>query len=173
MSALVELKPFAPSIDPIRMHGSLEKSGEELILHFQLSDPERKVVNSLLEAQWDEGDFRRAGGLWQTTCFEAFWSIKGEKGYWEFNVSPNKPQWNYYYFSEYRKPAPPQVSEDLRLLEVESTADTLKCRLLSSKPLLNLESSLCVVVRTLKTTHYFSTHHAGAKPDFHLRESMR
>ena len=48
---------------------------------------------------------RRADGLWQHTCFEAFIRHEGEPGYYEFNFAPSGA-WAAYAFSRYRDGAP-------------------------------------------------------------------
>ena len=43
----------------------------------------------------------RRDGLWQTTCFEAFLGLPGERRYWEINLAANG-DWAVYRFSDYR-----------------------------------------------------------------------
>ena len=57
----------------------------------------------------------RRDGLWQTTCFEAFLGLPGERRYWEINLAANG-DWALYGFSDYRdgrsdpsQTVPPQV----------------------------------------------------------------
>jgi hypothetical protein len=44
---------------------------------------------------------RRAGGLWQHTCFEVFVMAEDGPGYREFNFSPSG-EWAVYAFRSYR-----------------------------------------------------------------------
>jgi hypothetical protein len=47
-------------------------------------------------------DPRRAGDLWQTTCFEAFLKAQDEQGYREWNFAPSG-EWAAYDLSGYRE----------------------------------------------------------------------
>lgn len=165
------LQPFQPIDTPIEIRGKISQSGDEIVLHFTLRDPQRRILDTLKPAVWNEGDLQRTDGLWQTTCFEAFWSSRGQKTYWEFNASPNKPLWNLYYFKDYRHPQPPELSQDFKLVKMEVTTDSLICRLQGLK-IAEIEASLCAVIKTNRGIYYFSTQHSGSKPDFHLRESL-
>ncbi|MGE3262251.1 MAG: hypothetical protein AB7K68_10770 [Bacteriovoracia bacterium] len=165
------LFPFHAHSEPIGVEGKIELTGlQNLTLKFQLADPRHLVLDSL--AIHTERDLFRADGLWHTTCFEAFWGIPGEAGYWELNLSPTQPKWNLYKFSDYRKPAPPQESGDFRIAKLEVNPSSLTCHLTSKNKLDALEASLCVILRTSQATHFYSTNHAGQQPDYHLRESF-
>lgn len=160
------LKPFAPV--PISVEADLKWSAKFIDLQFKLSgkdvlDAPRPVIAD----SWPRGD-----ELWKTTCFEAFFAIKGQINYWELNLSPAKHQWNLYSFDEYRKPQPPRAAHDLELMRVEVTASSLTCRLHAGIALHNLEWNLCAVIRTIDATNYFSLLH-GAQPDFHWRGAFR
>ena len=57
------------------------------------------------------GTGRRADGLWQHTCFEAFIAPQGAAGYYEFNFSPTL-DWAAYQFTDYRDGmAPAQLTQ--------------------------------------------------------------
>jgi hypothetical protein len=169
---VLKLQPFHPISESIEIRGAFSQEIGDLVFQFEVSDPDQKIIGGLKSAHYREDDLQRADGLWQNTCFEAFWSTKGETSYYEFNVSPVKPEWNLYHFDSYRQPQPPHKSEDFQLIDLQITPERLLCRLRGLE-LANIEVSLCAVVKTAGGTYYFSTKHAGPKPDFHLRESIK
>ncbi|HEV8712545.1 MAG TPA: hypothetical protein VGX03_06930, partial [Candidatus Binatia bacterium] len=67
---------------------------------------------------------RRADGLWQHTCFEAFIRREGEPGYYEFNFAPSGA-WAAYAFSRYRDGTPLAQDVDPRIA-VHRTEKQLK-----------------------------------------------
>lgn len=151
-------------------NGSL--NGKELWLEFSLSDPENCVEGSLTPGNWKGNALVRAHDLWRKTCFEAFFSPPQAKEYWEINISP-QGQWNLYQFGEYRSPQPPTESQELRLLELETTKNSLRAKLEGNTFFPALDFSFCAVLKIENSSHYYSTNHAGKKPDFHLRESFQ
>lgn len=165
------LQPFTAHAEPIGITGKIELVGStSLQLEFRLSDPERRVLDSLRPHLGT--DAFRADVLWHTTCFEAFWGIPGEPGYWELNLAASQPKWNLYRFENYRQPQPPQESRDYELTNWEVTPTSMLCLLKGKQPTPALEASLCVIARTGQGTHFYSTSHAGAEADYHLRKSF-
>ncbi|HEY8278611.1 MAG TPA: hypothetical protein VIH99_03240 [Bdellovibrionota bacterium] len=154
------------------LSGEISLETHSLELRFRLSDPQSLVQDSLQAGMFSGTELQRADGLWQTTCLEAFWALPGEKAYWELNLSPSGKKWALYRFTDYRQPSPPAPSADFTVERLAITADTLYCKLTGKKELVEIDASLCGVVRTAKATYYYSTRHAGAKPDFHLRNSF-
>lgn len=136
---------------------------------FSLLDPERKILNAPTGAHWQHPT--RVHGLWVSTCFEAFFALPGEHGYWELNLSA-AGEWNLYHFDSYRKPQPPQESMDFSLVGFHTSPNGISCLLEGDNSLSNIEASLCAVIQTCDQSFYYSTHHAGEKPDFHRRESF-
>lgn len=165
------LRPFTAHDEPFGVEGKIELlDSQNLKLEFRLVDPQRLVLDSLVPHS--ERDLFRADGLWHTTCFEAFWGVPGTPGYWELNLSPTQPKWNLYKFSGYRKPSPPQESDDFSVTKLDVTPASLACFLRGKEKMKTLEASLCVILRTSKTTHFYSTNHAGKQADYHVRESF-
>ena len=126
----------------------------------------------------DEPD-ARCDGLWEHTCFEAFFARAGETAYREFNFSPSG-KWAAYDFSAYRKPAnapaavtPPQIVRNLsegRLeLEVLLAHDVLPDGMSNA----SLEIGLSAVVESTDTQDgarsYWALAHPAERPDFHHR----
>lgn len=166
------LNPFAPLTKPIPVQGSIVFSGRSVTLTFSLIDNDKLVEDSFTPSQWRRDHLTRADNLWKTTCFEAFWAVPGFSHYWELNISANSPRWNLYRFEDYRLPQPPQASKDFEMDSLSTTDQTLECKLLGNSVHAKFEASLCAVVRTADSTHYYSTNHAGEKADFHNRVSF-
>jgi hypothetical protein len=164
------LLPFGELKDNIEVHAEITPRGKRLDFRFELRDPGGLALDSLRPGLASPP--ARADQLWKTTCFEAFWALPGERGYWELNISPSGKGWNCYRFEDYRSPASPAACLGYELTSLRATATSLEGSLSANQELRAIEASLCAIVRTAKGTRYFSTAHAGARPDFHLRESF-
>lgn len=135
---------------------------------------------------------RRADGLWQHTCFEAFIASVGSSAYWEFNLSP-AGDWNVYRFDDYRtgqrmetayqclplrvsgpQAAPPDahglLPEPSALLELDLCC-ALPPDLRESLPEgTGLELGLTAVLEQRDgELSYWALTHPGPQPDFHDR----
>lgn len=147
-------------------------------IRFQLHDPQRAVAGSLTDGRWREAELQRRNELWRSTCFEAFWSPRGEERYWELNVSP-RGEWNVYGFDHYRQPQPPRESADFQLSQLTTWSGEMICELKILNPALaripDWDFSLCAVLQSKDDARnlYYATAHAGEKPDYHLRGSLR
>ncbi len=168
---MLELIPFAAGAADIRIEASFVPLRDGLHVEFRLRDPGAWVLDTLAPGEYTADHLQRTDGLWKTTCFEVFWGVRGQPGYWELNLSPNQAQWNLYHFEGLRQPAPPRPSNDYRVHRLSRTSDTLLCELETSQPPSELERSLCAVVRLQDETLYYSERHASAKPDFHNRSA--
>ncbi len=167
------LQPFQAQGNLPTIAGSIEFSKDYVTIHFTLNDDSKQILHSLKPMHWTAENGARADGLWQTTCFEAFWTDPNARGYWELNVSPRSAQWNLYRFEAYRLPQPPTPSFDFELIEVNCSESTLLCRLQNKTPVSHFKANLCAVVRLSTGTLYYSVQHAPEKPDFHDLTSMR
>lgn len=174
MTSLTAFHPLAEASAQPKMSGEIAWKGGGLELAFRIEAPAGLLLDgpgaTLTSVPGEK--LRREHNLWKTTCFEAFFARAGEAAYWELNVSASGG-WNLYRFSAYREPQPPAVSEDFKLAELRAGGGLVRCRLEPRIAPCALEASLCVVARTEgDAIAYFSTKHAGNKPDFHLRESF-
>lgn len=113
-------------------------------------------------------------GLWQHTCAELFVAVDGEK-YREFNFSPSGA-WAVYDFAGYRERTPGAPSG---VPQIELTQDAVASELAVLLPasLLPgggaLQVGLTVVLEAADgSKSYWALAHAGAQPDFHLRQSF-
>jgi hypothetical protein len=165
---VTELKAFQQPA-PVRVWADL-KTGLEWKLTFMLEDAMGSALDSLVPGKWPS--WQRGDELWKTTCLEAFWGVPDQTAYWELNLSPSQQLWNLYHFEDYRKPQPPQRSEDFELKDISATLEKLTCVLIPKVTLPKVEASLSAIVRGSQNTHYFALKHAGTKADFHLRASF-
>jgi hypothetical protein len=128
----------------------------------------------------------RKDELWKTTCFELFFGVPGSESYWEINLSC-EGFWNAFAFDQYRT----RKKEEERIFlsefqthfpedgfELSATLD-----LSQIQPQLqqdgfdldrgNLEASATAVIEDRSgELSYCALKHAGAQPDFHLRDSF-
>jgi hypothetical protein len=116
----------------------------------------------------------RRDGLWRHTCFEAFVSVPGVAGYYEFNFSPDG-DWAAYHFADYRHgmaPAllvrAPTVHAQLRpaRLQLFATVDLAGLAELAAARLLRLALA-AVIEDAAGALSYWSLQHPPGKPDFH------
>ncbi len=166
------LNPFLETKVPIKVAAEISVHGSRIDFHFEILDPNRLVLEGLVPGLSGPQEIMRADNLWKTTCLEAFWAVPGEQKYWELNISPGGKKWNCYRFENYRQPVLPVVCYDYEIQNISVAAGTLECSVLGKSVLPGIEASLCVIVRTANGTHFFSTAHAGSKPDFHNRGSF-
>lgn len=172
---MIELLEFDHSgLTPLnlKLSGEIDLKPQVLRLTFNLKDPEQLLMDSLENRSFSANDFKRADGLWKSTCFEAFWAVPGQNSYWEFNVSA-QGHWNLYSFEKYRHPQPPRPSNDFKLVGLETTCERLVADLRCTQRPAAIDAALCAVLRSrINHNHYFATKHMGPKPDFHLRQSF-
>lgn len=162
----------------IALLGSLQRQGEDLLLRFRLQgDLEALILPAPLARP------QRRDGLWQHTCFEAFWGRPGEAAYWELNASPSG-DWNLYRFDHYRQGLRPEpLSAPLRPLWTQAPASAdqparltleLRCPAPPATAAAGLEASLTAVVEHRQAgLSYWALHHPGAEPDFHDRQGFQ
>lgn len=167
---MMTLYPFQSSAESIHLSGGLRIHDGLMQLTFELHDPDRAVLDSLTVAQAQT--WARADDLWKTTCFECFLAVPGERGYWEFNLSPHSERWALYRFDDYRNPQPPAPSYDFELQNVRVTETSLNAEWKVKLNLPKLEAGLTAVIRTAGETLYFALEHCRDKPDFHWRDGF-
>jgi len=117
---------------------------------------------------------RRADGLWQHTCCEAFVAVPGTRGYYEFNFSPAL-DWAAYRFADYRAGMTAATLSQAPGMEVRRTARELELsatvHFAGLTPLLSaraLRVALAVVIEEDNGRHsYWAIRHAPGNPDFH------
>jgi hypothetical protein len=161
------LKPFGRT-DPVSLSGDFAITGDGVRVSFRLDDPNRAVVKSLADGYWDTTTIARTDGLWNTTCFEAFWGEAGSEGYWELNLAVSGA-WNLYRFDAPRTPQPPQRSNDYAFKSLRTTPSELVCELTTALRPRSFDVGLTAVIATADRTFYYALHHPGPRPDFHDR----
>jgi hypothetical protein len=117
---------------------------------------------------------RRADGLWQHTCFEAFVANSvsaGDGGYCEFNFSPSG-EWAIYRFSAYREGMTPVEAAPLSIsVHRDATGMTLEAvvgRDALPAPGDSLRLALSTVIEDAEQgLSYWALAHPLGKPDFH------
>jgi len=116
----------------------------------------------------------RTGGLWQSTCFEAFVQGSPDGVYFEFNFAPST-QWAAYRFDGYRTGMMPLNEIDAPRIEVQSNDAGFELRVaLDLSRLLDLPLgspwhlglSAVIEEKTGRKSYWALAHPAG-KPDFH------
>ena len=116
-----------------------------------------------------------ADRLWRHPCFEAFFRVRGDAGYFELNFAPSG-QWAAYRFSDYR--AGMARLERFPPPEMERRLDGDGYRLAVSFELpgalaeaASVELGLSVVIETHDGgKSYWAAAHPPGEPDFHHRD---
>jgi hypothetical protein len=122
---------------------------------------------------------RRVDGLWQHTCFEAFFGMKDSLAYYEFNFSPSS-EWAAYRFRAYRDSGPIDDEAFAPIISLEQADDRLTLaatirldRLPLIQPGTTLQLGLSAVIEaTDGSLSYWALKHPSDMPDFHHPDSF-
>ena len=174
MEAGKPLQPFHQEdwLQPIQLQASAELHNSQLRLRFELWDPSGSLV---LPAS--KSAPQRCDGLWQSTCFEAFFAKGGDPGYWELNLAPSG-DWNAYRLDGYRQGLRPEATIQQLPHRIERSGQGLVLDLeLSLAQLIDqaseLELSLAAVLDQQRHgCSYWACNHRACEPDFHQRSSF-
>jgi hypothetical protein len=120
----------------------------------------------------------RVDGLWQHTCFEAFFSVQGSPAYREFNFAPSG-QWAAYVFKNYRNGTPlsPDLNPRIKMrifgnrLEIDALIreECLPPRQKNARLLMGLSA---VIEEEGGFFSYWALGHPSTRPDFHHPDSF-
>jgi len=183
-----KLIPYSPTLETTRagfeLLGESRVEADSLRLFFRLSVSDSEFLKGLLPPVQNINPLR-LDELWKATCFEAFISKPHTEGYFEFNGTLNG-EWNLYEFDSYRtgmRPVP--LIANLQPALVRREIDEKEWMLEYQVPLSLLGASgpqgvskkigplsMTAVLKRGEDVTYWAFKHAGAKPDFHLRESF-
>ncbi|MGE5384833.1 MAG: DOMON-like domain-containing protein [Betaproteobacteria bacterium] len=118
-----------------------------------------------------------ADGLWQHTCFEAFFAGSTAPAYREFNFSPSG-QWAAYAFTAYREGGEPMPAP-LPRMAVSRFPDCLELRTVLAAAALPAADDaawrvgLSAVVESIDGhCSYWALAHPAERPDFHHRDAF-
>ena len=179
------LRPFSDAPELAALHLSCDADWQDgtLTLQYSLEGPLEPI--QLPEAEASRPP-QRSDGLWETTCFEAFLGLPGQRNYWEFNLAANG-DWNVYALNDYRSGLQPELA--LRQLPFtvarqRSGANTPATQerfdlqlkvdlraLISPEAALELSAAAVLEHRQLGCS-YWAWRHCGPEPDFHRRDSF-
>lgn len=147
-----------------RLEVEVARQGAGLALRYRLTGRIGELVIP------EPAPLRRADGLWQHTCFEAFLRKSGDEAYRELNFSPSGA-WAAYDFTAYRadmretdgQEAPPiECLAGGRMLELATTAS------LGDLAGTRLDLGLSAVIESRTGARsFFAAAHPPGKPDFH------
>ena len=119
---------------------SCSAAGLQLSYRLIWSPAEHTLLVPQARAGDPDGPQRR-DGLWQHTCFEAFFGVLGSDDYWEFNLAPSG-DWNVYRFAGYRAGQTPETAYGplpLTVMGPRAAPPAADCRLTAPRALLELE----------------------------------
>lgn len=154
------IRQFAIEVDTSRLPAAL------VIVYRIAGDAARLRLPS-------SGFARRADGLWQHTCFEAFLRAGPSVSYHEFNFAPSG-DWAAYRFKRLRSersapdmPAPRMERRDFPDgYELSATLPIAALPELARAP--EIEAGIAAVIEADDgTLSYWALAHLGEKPDFH------
>lgn len=166
------LKPFAPpaALDHLKLESDMIWTGSLMEIRFVMTGPVA-LLKGLASFRGDAAA-SPTEGLWETTCFEAFFGPQGSTAYYEVNAAADG-RWMVFRFGDERRDRairgelrPATLACDLRPGRFEMTlrfdfasVDELEGKTLFATPAVVLEE-------TSGAKSYWSLTHS-AKPDFH------
>ena len=168
------LIPFpAPHIPAISLTGKCSLHDNYLDLHYSLAGNIEEILlppPSPSPSRKDE--------LWKETCFELFLAIKGQPGYWEFNLAPCG-DWNVYRMDAYRRTGFREETA-ISQLHFEFKRESDACSLDVSVDLASLiypqqelQMAITAIIQTMAGIEtYWALTHPAPYADFHLREGF-
>lgn len=169
---LCPLQPFAPaSRGPVRaLAASASRGDTGLRFRYVLEGDLGALRIPALRTP------RRAGELWQHTCFEAFVAVADGGGYLELNFSPST-EWAAYGFAGYRAgrtdvvlPDPPRIavtrSQGDLVVDAQVGGAVLPQAWRATAAKLRIALS-AVIEDGSGGISYWALRHAPGKPDFH------
>jgi len=156
------LKSFSPHFSILFRADLIILDQEKISVHFEWKDLQGQILFPTIPVQGRQHE------LWKQTCFEAFFRQKGEKSYFEINLSPTGA-WNVYHFKTYRSPQPPTEYLEVQMLELIKEKESFSATFqIQGVDLSRIDASLCAILKLKNAeTTYWSTHHMSHKPDFH------
>ena len=167
------LIPFASDALPtIEIVGNIDRSDNILSIEYQLlGDLDSVAIASPAVAP------SRKFELWESTCFEFFIGVLGDRNYWEFNLSPSG-DWNVFHLNDYRQALRDEIAFTMLPFNVDRSANSLTLKLeLDLSQIISIdrqiEVSIATVIRsTQDKISYWALTHIGEEADFHSRDSF-
>ncbi|CBL47353.1 Hypothetical protein HDN1F_37700 [gamma proteobacterium HdN1] len=182
----------------VTIDAALTPSADGFYLSFRLAgEGVAACLPALSEHSMPIGGQRR-DELWKQTCLEAFFGVRGQTAYYEFNASP-EGDWALYRFDGYRTQMtavalsrPPELlRQQWQFNSVDSAASKASTLLIEwwiptfGAEALSDVSITAVLAPWPRAPHsdlaakperqlisYWALEHAGSVPDFHRRESF-
>ncbi len=155
----------------IQLKADFEIWESEIRVFFEWMESDQKFSDSFQSKNYSGSQLQRKDNLWQTTCFEAFWSVPGSKQYFELNFSA-QGEWNVYQFNDYRQPQPPKPSHQYTVSRIIVGKNNIECQLQAGVSFTHLDVGLTAIITTAKDKLYFALSHKSEKADFHIRNSF-
>jgi hypothetical protein len=176
------LKPFptanslpgmsVPSSFANEINGTIDRQDGMVSIEYRLSGDLNALEIPLLAALPTRKD-----RLWETTCFEFFLGIPGDRNYWEFNLSP-AGDWNIFHLDDYRQGLREELAFTSLPVKIDRQPNLLSLVVeLDLSKIVAVERSIEISISTvIKPRHgeisYWALTHCGAEADFHLRDSF-
>lgn len=168
------LVPFEsdPALAAFDLSADVARSAQLLQLRFRLAGP-----LALLAIPEPAAAPERRDGLWQATCFEAFWAEAGAEPYWELNLSP-AGHWNLYRLDGYRQGlAEEQAFSSLPFQIHHGPAELVLVVELPLPPALGPQTPLelaitAVLAQADGNVSFWALVHPGSEADFHRRDGF-
>lgn len=152
---------------PWKIEAKMLRGGSQWVLDYKIIKTTETDQKINWPSQMDGNPLRRTG-LWNETCFEAFFLFE-DNTYEEWNFSPNG-SWNCFGFESYRLPDPPKEKEVAVIPEIKEISKNNFQVTIPSRDLVK-SFSLTTVLKVKKEedlqTYFLAHTHAFDKADFH------
>lgn len=166
------LQPFGLPHPDITITGTLERTGHQLAIAYQLSGHLSQIIIPALSTPPT-----RKYDLWETTCLEFFLGLPNQPHYWEFNLSPSG-DWNVFHLEAYRHNLQEVLAIKTLAFNVEFDPSVVTLSLhFDLTPLVSpqqpLDLGICAVIQSAQfPLSYWALTHCGPQADFHQRNSF-
>ena len=168
------LRPFSTDnlLPTIEILGKIDRQDRILSIEYRLSGDLDAIDIPQLAISPTRKDKLR-----ESTCFEFFLGIPGDRNYWEFNLAPSG-DWNIFHLDAYRQglreelafaSLPLKIDRQPNLLSLALEFDLSRIVVGAS----SIEVSITTVIKPCQgEISYWAVTHCGLAADFHLRDSF-
>jgi hypothetical protein len=160
------LLPFGEAVAPVVLTVEVDRVGSCLKLRYCMTGD----LAAVLIPEGKVGE--RCDRLWEHTCFEFFFGVPGDLGYWEVNLSPSG-DWNCYRLTGYREGLVAEEKVGVVPFSVVRAQEALLLEVTFETADGPVELSVTAVVEGVDgRVGYWAVAHCGQEADFHRRDSF-
>lgn len=166
------LLPFSRPGEDVSVQGEVSSVGTQMALQYHVSGGLRPAWAKAPYVSGRRDQHFCKEGLWNSTCFEAFFRKPGNEAYCEWNASP-QGFWNTYSFTRYRQKGDGFIRPESVHLDVLSDGLRLEFDIPKGWRGSEIEFGLSAVLDFGEQgLSYWALRHCSDQPDFHHPDSF-